>query len=546
MRYGDAVHKTFVFCPLAVTRALLALVVAHSLVGPVQAAEPMVFRRGNLAEPVSLDPVIVETHPESSVTGDIFMGLTTEDPASRPIPGMAESWTTSDDGLVWTFKLRAGIKWSDGVPVTAADFVFGFRRLMDPKTAAKYASLEYVIKNAEEVNSGKLPLEDLGVRAIDDRTFEITLSQQAPFLPGLMKHHTAYPAPEHTIKKFGDAWVKPEHIVSNGPYRVAEWKPNEYVKLVKNPLFFDAANVKIDEVYFYPINDESVALSRFRAGGLDANIGNYGFPAAQADWLAENMPGQAITTPSLSNGYLAPNMRRPPFNDQRVRRAVSLCTDRELLATKVMRDGRVPAYSFVPPGTDNYLPQAKVDFADWPVERRRAEAKRLLAEAGYGPDHPLVFEYKFALAKEPRRMAIGLSALWKECGIVGRLVGNELRIHYAGLREHDFDMGAVAWVADYNDPQAFLFLLDSRSGGFNYAGYANLEFDRLIDESKSSLDLEKRAQVLARAEQIALDESAAIPLAFTTSRELVASYVKGFVPNAEDFHRTRFMWLEPH
>ena len=506
----------------------------------------MIFHRGNLAEPISLDPILQETVYEGAIAGDMFLGLTTEDAASKPIPGAAESWSVSDDGLVWTFKLRAGLKWSDGVPLTAADFVFGFRRLMDPKNAAKYASVQYVIKNAEEVNSGKLPVEQLGVRAIDDHTVEITLGQQAPFLPGLLKHQTAYPIPEHAIKKFGDAWVKPGNMVSNGAYVATEWKPNEYVHLVKNPLFFDAASVKIDEVFFYPITDEGVALSRFRAGDLDANLGNYGFPAAQAEWLAEHMPGQALTTPSLSNAYIVLNMRKAPFNDIRLRRAVSLCVDRDALARKVMRDGRVPAYAFVPPGTANSLPRARLDSADWSMDKRRAEAMRLLAEAGYGPKNPFVFEYKFPAGRETRRMAIGVGALLKECGMVARLTGNDLRIHYAALHEGDFAAGTGAWAADYNDPLAFLFLLDSRSGPFDYQGYDSAEFKGLIDKAKASLDMEARAEILAQAEQVALNDEAVIPIAFTTWRELAAPYLKGLVPNAEGIHRARFMWIEPH
>ena len=506
----------------------------------------MVFHRGNTAEPDSLDPAVITSAPDGNVVGEIFMGLTTEDAESHVIPGMAESWSTSEDGLLWTFKLRPGLKWSDGVPLTASDFVFGLRRLMDPQTAAKYASVEYVIKNAEEVNSGKLPVEQLGVRALDDRTLEITLAQQAPFLPALMKHWTAYPIPEHAIKKYGDAWTKPGNLVSNGAYTAAEWRPNEYVRLVKNPLFYDAANAKIDEDYFYPINGEAAALARCSAGELHSNIGIIAFPVSQAAWLKENMPGQAFTTPILGTDYLVLNMRKAPFNDLRLRRAVALCLDSQTLIDKVTRDGRVPAYAFVPAGIANYTAGARFDFADWPMERRRTEAKSLLAQAGYGPDHPLSFEYKYMVTKDGRRSAIGVAALMKECGIISRPIGNEFRIAYAAIQAGDFEVATAAWGADYNDPQNFLFLIDSRSGVFNYAGYKNPEFDRLMDEAKATLDLQKRAELMARAEQIALNDIAVLPMAVKTARELVAPYVKGFVPNAEDFHRTRFMWLEPH
>ncbi len=508
------------------------------------ASEPMVLRRGNLAEPDTLDPNQATTTWENNIVGDMFMGLTTEDVNSHTIPGMAESWTTSADGLVWTFKLRAGMKWSDGVPLKASDFVFGFRRLLDPKTAARYASLEYVIKNAEAVNTGKMPTDQLGVRAIDDHTVEFTLESPTPFLAGLMKHYTAYPIPEHTVRKYGDSWVKPGNMVSNGPYMLMEWNAHDHVRMVKNPHFFDAANVRIDEVYFFPIDDENVALTRFRARDIDANLGTRGVPVQQLPWLEANMPGEARVVPMLSTAYMALNTRRPPFNDKRLRRAVSLCIDREILADKVVKDKRVPAYAFVPPGIANYHNTAKHDFADWPMDRRRDEAKRLLSEAGYGPDKPLIYEYIYNSSVDQRRATVAESAMLKQCGIIARSIANEAKVHYSLMQQGDFTAGWGGWVGDYNDPQNFLYLLDSRSGPFNYGGYSNPEFDRLMDQAKVTLDLEARAGLLARAEQIALDDTAIVTLDFSTSKELLAPYVKGFADNIEDIHRTRWMWLE--
>ncbi|MHB1204318.1 MAG: peptide ABC transporter substrate-binding protein [Rhodospirillaceae bacterium] len=521
-----------------------AIVFAVYGMTPVSAAEPMVLRRGNQAESETLDPSRATTAPENNIVGDMFLGLTTEDVESRVIPGAAESWTTSPDGLVWTFRLREGLKWSDGAPLKASDFVFGFRRLLDPQTAARYASTEYVIKNAEAVNTGKLPLDQVGVRAPNDRTVEITLEAPTPFLPGLMKHYTAYPIPEHVYKKYGEDWVHPGIMVSNGPYVLTEWSPHDHVKLIKNPHFYDAKNVRIDEVYFYPIEDENVALTRFRAGDIDANLGTRAVPIQQYPWIQENMPGQAHITPILANSYMALNLRRPPFNDRRVRRAVSLCIDREVIAKKVIRDQRVPAYAFVPPGISNYHNTARQVFATWPMDRRRAEAKRLLAEAGYGPDKPLTYEYLYNASIEQRRATVAEDAMLKECGVIVQPIVNELKVHYSRMQQADFTAGWGGWIGDYNDPQNFLFLLDSRSGVFNYGDYKNPEFDRLMDEAKVTLDLEARAALLARAEQIALDDDAVIPLDFSTAKELVSPAIKGFADNIEDIHRTRWMWLE--
>lgn len=508
------------------------------------AAEPMVLKRGNSAEPETLDPLLATTTVENNIVGDLFVGLTTEDVNSHVIPGVAESWSTSADGLVWTFKLRPNLTWSDGAPFKASDFVFSFRHLLDPKTAARYASVEYVIKNAEAVNTGKMPLEELGVHAPDDRTVEITLETPTPFLPGLMKHYTAFPIPEHIYKKFGETWTRPGNMVSNGPYVLTEWAPHDHVKAVKNPRFYDAANVRVDEVYYYPVENEATALTMFRGGDIDGNFSTRGVPIAQLPWLKENMPGQARVFPILANAYIVLNTRRPPFDDKRLRRAVSLCIDRGIIAEKVVKDDRVPAYAFVPPGIANYHNTAIQVFADWTMERRREEAKRLLAEAGHGPKNPLAFEYLYNVSVEQRRATVAEAALLKECGIIMRPIVNELKVHYARLQNDDFTAGWGGWVGDYNDPQNFLYLMDSRSGVFNYGGYNNPAFDRLMDEAKVTQDLDARAAILAKAEQVALDDDAVVPLDFTTAKELVSPALKGYADNIEVIHRTRWMWLE--
>ncbi len=526
---------------------LLALITPFAVLSattlPAYAAGPVVFHRGNQAEPTTLDPDQVGTAWEFDIVGDLFLGLMTEDINAKPIPGAAESWSTSPDGLVWTFKLRPGLVWSDGEPLKASDFVFGFRHLQDPKTAAQYASIQYVIKNAEAVNSGKLPVTDVGVRAVDTHTVEITLEAPAPYLLGLMSHWTAFPIPEHVYKKYGDGWVKPGNMVSNGAYTLVDWKAHAYVKAAKNPLFFDAKNVAIDEVYYYPTDDVSSALSRFRAGELDANIGTRGFAMSELPWLKENMPGQAHVATMLGNEYISLNARRPPFTDARLRKAVSLCIDRAVLTEKVLHDG-VPAYSFVPPGIDNYHNTARLDFADKSMTERRAEAKRLLAEAGYTPDKPFTFEYLYMISIDSRRSVIAQAAMLKECSIVARLIGNEPKIHYDALRQGDFTAAQARWGADYNDPQTFLYLLDSRSGANNFGGYSNPKYDALMDQARTTLDLERRAEILANAEQIALDDSPVVPLSLFTSKSLIAPYVKGYADNAIGFHRTRWMRLE--
>jgi len=277
---------------------------------------------------------------------------------------------------------------------------------------------------------------------------------------------------------------------------------------------------------------------------LDANIGTRGFPLSQYAWLKENMPGVARVTPVLGNDYIAFNLRRAPFSDVRLRRAVSLCLDRPVLTDRVMRDGSVPATSFVPPGIDNYHSGAKLDFADRPIEERRAEARKLLADAGYGPGKPFTFEYLYMISIDSRRYVVAQAAMLKECNIIARLIGNEPKVHYDSVRAQDFTAAQARWGADFNDPQTFLFLLETKSGAYNYGGYSNPEFDSLLDTSRVTLDLEKRASILQQAEQTALDENAVAPLTFFASKSLVANYLKGFADNAPDNHRTRWMRIE--
>jgi len=529
---------------MAFVRSFFSILILAVLAAPVDAK--MVFHRGNAAEPDTLDPHIASTAWENHIIGELFLGLTTDDPEGKPMPGVAESWSVSADGLTWTFKLRKGMTWSDGVPVKASDVVFSLRRQVEPATASKYASFLYLIVNAEEVNTAKKKPEELAVRAVDPLTVEIKLVQPAPFLPGALTHYAWFPLPEHVITKHGKEWTNPGTMVSSGPYVLAEWTPNDKVRVVKNSKFYDAANVAIDEIYFYPTEDERVALNRFRAGELDANITNRGFPSDQVAWLNENMPGQGRVFTYLATEYVAINMRRKPFDDIRVRRALMLALDREIYASKVWRDGRKPAASFVPPGIDNYdVPiKPKYDYSGWPRDKRIAEAKKLLKEAGYGPDNPLRFDFNNMTGYDARRAAAAITTMWREAGIITKPLPNEPKTHYNTIQEFNFDVTWAAWVGDYNDPQTFLYLLEGNAGAFNYSGYKNPEYDRLMSEAKNLQDLKARAAIMARAEQIMLEDVAIIPLTNQVTRNLVGKQVKGYVDNIVNWHRTRFMRIE--
>ncbi len=499
-----------------------------------------VLHRGNVTEPDTLDPHRAGGTWENNIISDLFVGLTTDDAKAEVIPGAAESWTVSEDGLTYTFHLRDGHVWSDGAPVTTHDFVFGFRRIINPQTAARYASLLYPIKNARPANRGEAPLEKIGVKAIDEKTLEITLENPAPFLPRLLSHFTTFAIPAHVVREHGDDWVKPGIMVSNGPYVLAEWRANSYVRVVRNPLFYDAANVAIDEIYFYPIEDGNTALKQFRSGQIDLNEG---FPTNQMEWLRENMPDETRLFPNMSVTYLALNTALAPFDDVWVRRAISMTVEREMLVKRILRDGRLPAYSFVPPNVANYVNTARLEFTDWSEQQRLQEARRLLENSGFGPGIPLIFEFSYRSAAENRRVAAAIAGMLRRIGIEAQVQANEARVHYNMLDSKDYAMGDAGWVADYNDAQNFLYLFQSDAGPMNYANYNNPYYDQLMAEADRTLDTTRRAELMAMAEQIMLDESPVIPLFFGTTRMLVHTHVKGYEDNIINVHRSRFMSL---
>ncbi len=520
---------------------IAAAAASPALVAP--AAAETVLHRGNGAEPTSLDPLKTQGNWEAQILGDIFMGLATEGPDGKVIPGAAESWTTSEDGLTWTFKLRAGAKWSDGVDVTADDFVFAWRRMADPKNAAQYVKILSLIKNVDAVVAGQMPPDQIGAKAIDPLTLEVTLEHPAPYLPQIMAHQAAYPVPKHLVEANGDGWSQAGVHAGNGAYMLAEWKPQESVKLVKNPLFYDAANVKIDTVYFYPTDDSQAAMKRFRAGELDMQDP---FPADEYEWLKENLPEQTKVFPTLTVAYLVFNSRRPPFDDKRVREAVALAYDRDVVINQILKLGETPAYAFVPPGTENYPGGAALPDKDLTDRAARVEkAKALLAEAGYGPGKPLKFTFNVISNPDGRRVATAVQQMLAEIGAEATLEFTEAKTHYnQHLQTGDFQLAGAGWVGDYNDPETFLFMLETKNKGFNYGGWSNAEYDRLVEESRSLNDLAKRGEMLKQAEQIMLADYAILPTRYPNETLLVREYVKGFQPNLRQQYRTRWMSIE--
>ena len=498
------------------------------------------LRRGVAATPDSVDPHKAQGTWENDIIGDMFVGLFTEDAKSHPVPGIAESWVVSDDQLTWTFKLRK-TNWSDGQPLTAKDFEYSFRRLLDPHTTgAVYASVQYPIKNAEAVNSGKLPVDQVGVKAVDDYTLEVTLEHPAPYLPGLLKHYTAFPVPQHVVEKLGDQWTRPENIVVNGAYKLAEWRSGDFIRLKKNDAFDDASNVCFTDVIYSFQSDHDAVVRRAQAGDIDMNTF---FPTGQMEETQKKLPGWPRVSPMMATTYIAANVTKEPFNNPSVRKALALAMDREYITQQILKGGEIPAYGFVPEGLNGYPDTAEFSWKSMTREQRLAEAKKLLEQAGYGPNKPLSFEYLFRASGNNPRIAPVLQDNWKEIApwIDAQIRQVETKDLYKQLQSKDFILADAGWVADYNDAYNFLYLLDSRTGPMNYGGYKNPEYDKLIDASNIELDQAKRATLLHQAEQMMLDETGILPLLIRVTQDIVSPDITGYEDNPEDIHRVRYM-----
>jgi oligopeptide transport system substrate-binding protein len=498
----------------------------------VPASAETILNRGNGAEPESLDPAFAGSTMESNILGDMMVGLTTLDTAARPIPGMAEHWETSPDGLTWTFHLRKA-RWSDGKPVTAENFLFAWRRLLDPKTAARGAQLLWAIKNARAITAGTLPVAALGVTAAGSSILKVTLEHPAPYLPELLSLPAALPLPPKPS-------FKPGSYASDGPYLLKAWLPNDHIVLAKNPAFYDAAAVKIDTVNYFPTVDTQAALRRLRAGELDMQTP---LPTAQLPWLRANMPGSLHVMPSLALAYLAMNLRDPALADIRVRRALNLIYDREAVAQKVMKLGEAPAYAYVPPDTDYYRNGPQLDFKPMPYPARLAQARRLMEDAGYGPFNKLTLTYATSGNPDSKRLAAVFQAMARQIYVDVRITVSDYALVLSAMRQGQYQLAYATWLADFSDASNFLDLLRSGSPG-NYAFYRNGKFDAAMAAAEREPNTTRRTQLFQSAERIAQADMPWVPIRFLSQSEAVGPRVGGYVQNAHDFNRSRWLWIK--
>lgn len=499
-----------------------------------------VWNRGANGDVQSLDPHKTSTVEEFNITNDLFMGLMTSDAKGNAIPGAATEYSVSPDGKVWTFKLRPGATWSDGAAVTADDFVYSLRRLVTPSTASEYAYLANVIVNAEDIVAGKKKPEELGVKAIDASTVEITLNGNTPYFMELMSHNAFFPVQKANVDKFGNDFVKPGNLVSNGAFTLLENVPNDHIKLIKNPKFYDVANVKLDAVNIIPTEDRAAGVKRYKAGEVDSMND---FPTEQLADLRKELGDQIHEAPQLGTYYYVFKFAKAPWNNANLRNAISMVIDREYLAEKAWSGSMIAAYSMVPPGLDGYTTNAaefsKIDQLD-----REDAAKKIFEELGISPAKPVKLEIRYNTAEGHKNTAVAIQDMLKPFGFDVSLITTDGKTHYSYLEQKgDFDLARAGWIADYKDPGTFLDL--GHTGfGTNHGDWSNADYDKLLDAAAAEDDPAKRMSLLSQAEAILVKEQAIMPLLFYANHNIVSPKLVGFVDNAMDKHPSRFVSKE--
>ncbi|MBN1238813.1 MAG: peptide ABC transporter substrate-binding protein [Gammaproteobacteria bacterium] len=506
-------------------------------------AEEQVIHWGNGADPGTLDPQKGRGVPGSNIQRDLFEGLIAEAPNGDLIPGVAETWDVSEDGLTYTFHLREDARWSNGDAVTAEDFVFGLRRAADPATLSEYSFIVAPILNAEAITAGDLPPEELGVRAIDERTLEIGLRGPTPYFLGLLSHPVTYPVHRPSLEEHGVRFTRPGNLIGNGAYTLVEAVVQSHVRLERNPYYWDDESTTIDVVYHHATEDTTAELKRYRADELDAT---YFIPKAQLPWIRENLPDELTIAPYLGSYYYGFNLTKPPFKGNlALRRALALAIDREIITKQITNAGEIAAFGFVPP-VNNYEGQQMPEAA-WSQQERETEARRLYLDAGYSPENPLRVELLYNTQDDHRRIAVAVASMWRRVlGVQTEIVNQEWKVYLdTRTQKEDTQVFRAGWIGDYNDAYTFAELPLSDSG-LNDFGYDSEEYDALVAKAGMELDMQTRAGYLQEAERVLLDDMPLIPIYFYVTAKMVKPWVDGYEPNIMDHYRSQDVRILKH
>lgn len=539
-RRPPRIRKLVTTAVLGALPLLLPACAKHGRAGAADGGN--VLHVANGTEPADLDPQTVTGRPESTIIRTLIEGLVVPDPVTlAPRPGQAESWEVSPDGLVYTFHLRADARWSNGEPVTAQDFVGSWKRMLTPSLGAEYAYNLYLVAGAEAYHNGELKdFAQTGFQALDARTVRVTLRNPTSYFLNLLLHYSWHPVPLATVAKFGGLerkgtdWTRPENYVGNGPFVLAEWKPNQRITVRPSPTYWGRDHVKLTGVCFYPIENADTEERMFRTGQLDITNS---LPLNKIDTYRETRGDELRIDPFLAAGYFRVNVKKPQLADARVRRALALAIDRVGLADEVLRKAKFPAYSFTPPLPGFTPPKTFADDV--------AQAQALLAAAGFpgGAGLPPI-EILYPTSDSGRIICEALQAMLRtNLGVDVRLYNQEWKVYLDTMQNQAYDLAWSAWIGDYVDPMTFLDQLVT-DGGNNRTGWSNPRYDALVRDVQAVADPARRSAMFTEMEQLLGQEVPVIPLYFYTRTYALNPAVQGWYPTLLDIHPFDHVWLD--
>ncbi|AOE41434.1 oligopeptide ABC transporter substrate-binding protein OppA [Pantoea agglomerans] len=537
--------KTFrmTLAAISLSSSITPAIAANPPAG-AQLAEQQQIVRHIKDEPASLDPLKAVGLPEIQVIRDLFEGLTNQDAQGKIVPGVAQSWSSSDN-KTWVFTLRNNARWSNGDPVTAQDFVYSWQRLVDPKNSSAFAWFAGLsgIQNAAAITKGEMTPDKLGVVAQSKNQLKVTLDRPVPWFPALVANVALFPVPQKIIAQQGDSWTSPGKLVGNGAYQLSERVVNEKIVLARNPHYWDDAHSVLTKVTFVPINEESSATKRYRSNDIDITES---FPKNMYALLKKTLPGEVYTPDQLGTYYYAFNTQKGPTADVRVRKALSWSIDRKVIAEKVLGTGEKPAWHFTPDVTAGFKPLPAF-MQQHDQNSLNAQAKSLLAAAGYGPGKPLKLKLLYNTSESHQKIAIAVASMWKKnLGVDVTLENQEWKTYIDSRNSGNFDVIRASWVGDYNEPSTFLNLLTSGNSS-NIARFNSADYDAVIAKASRETSDQVRNSDYNRAEQILAEQAPIAPIYQYTNGRLIKPWVKGYpITNPEDVAYSRELWIEKH
>ena len=521
-----------------------ALIGCGKSVSPVDSSiETGVFHFGNGSEPQGIDPHIVTGVPEHHILISLCEGLTIPNPNSGGnLPGVAESWTVSDDGKEYIFNLNKKAKWSNGDPVTADDFVWSWMRILTASLGSQYPDMLYYLEGAEEYHTGVTSnFDEVGVKAVDKYTLKVNLKNPTPFFIGMLSHYSTWPVHKETVLQHGaiddrnGQWTRPGNFVCNGAFKLKTWELNNKIIVEKNENYWDSKTVQLNEIHYYPVANQMTEDRMFRAGQLHVTSS---LPSQKcSSYIEEKNPNLRID-PYMGTYFYRFNVNNPALVDPRVRKALAYSVNRKQIVEKVTKCGQIPAYSFTPPGSNGYEPDTEIPF-------NPELAKQLLAEAGYDENNPFPkLEILFNTNEDHRKVALAVQQMWQQnLGIDIELVNKDWKVYLNREMIGDFQVSRAGWIGDYEDPNTFLDTLRPNRGN-NKTGWENPEYDELVELANSNNNQDDRYELLMKAERILIDDMPIVPLYTYVRVYQLSSDVKGYFPNYLDHHHPKYWYLE--